>query len=297
MSNVDLAITIFDAVNVTKPAEYIMDGVSWLDDVVAAIEDPESAEPSCCDFRFIDIRNSRSIVSRQYQYIWRANEDVEGAQGVDDLYDNAYDLEQLYDLEADPDQETNLIERFQRYCDLDNGSLAAAIDGFEGMMREYINTTCPLQDGQCAMPSFMRTLCEETVGQSLADCKAVAAQFRNTCDHGDYDTAALDVASMPSETVQCSGTGRCIAAGHWTNGSNTTCEWDRKLCVTCHVDEANTTKIRIQTNNLPDHCIHSQLAKELDFDYEVNFNTKESPRRIRTEFESQEVRVYMFVAS
>lgn len=157
-----------------------------------------------------------------------------------------------------------------------------------GMMREYINATCPL-DGNCKMPSFMQTLCEETVGQSLTDCKTVAAAFRNTCDHGEYDTAATNVSSMRSETVQCSGTGRCIAAGHWTDASNTTCEWERKLCVTCHVDEGNVTKIRIQTNNLPDHCIHSEIAKELDFDYEVNFNMRQSFRRISAEFENQQV--------
>ena len=139
VSNVDLASTIFDVVNITKPDEYIVDGISWLDDVVAAMEDPQNAEPTCCDSRYIDIRNSRSIVSRQYQYIWRANDDVEGAMDVDDLYANTYDLEQLYDLDADPNQEINLIERFQKYCDRDNGSLASIIHQFEGNIhRQFV---------------------------------------------------------------------------------------------------------------------------------------------------------------
>lgn len=39
--------------------------------------------------------------------------------------------------------------------------------------------------------------------QSLDDCKAVAAQFRNTCSHGDYDTPAANVEEMESTTETC----------------------------------------------------------------------------------------------
>ena len=53
------------------------------------------------------------------------------------------------------------------------------------------------------------------------------------------------------------------------------CEWERKLCVTCK--EVNgTVKIRLQTNNLPDHCIENKLADEMILDYEVIFNDKET---------------------
>ena len=110
--------------------------------------------------------------------------------------------------------------------------------------------------------------------QSLADCKLVAAQFRNTCDHGDYDTPAPNVTNMTSNTEYCDdGSFRCFVAA--TMNAEGACEWERKLCVTCK--EVNgTVKIRLQTNNLPDHCIENKLAKEVILDYEVNFNPQET---------------------
>ena len=53
------------------------------------------------------------------------------------------------------------------------------------------------------------------------------------------------------------------------------CEWERKLCVTCR-EVDGVTKIRLQTNNLPDHCIENKLADEMILDYEVNFNQQET---------------------
>ena len=59
------------------------------------------------------------------------------------------------------------------------------------------------------------------------------------------------------------------------NNATGVCEWERKLCVTCR--EVNgTTKIRVQTNNLPNHCIENKLADEIILDYEVNFNNNET---------------------
>ena len=97
----------------------------------------------------------------------------------------------------------------------------------------------------------------------------MAAEFRNTCDHGDYDTPAATVASMASETYNCQGKQRCIENGTDTGPD---CAWERRLCVTCR--RANSvTKIRVQTNNLPDHCMSSISVKPQNFDFEVNFNT------------------------
>ena len=42
-------------------------------------------------------------------------------------------------------------------------------------------------------------------GQSLQDCKAVAATFLNTCAHGDYDTPSSSVPAMQSEAFACAG--------------------------------------------------------------------------------------------
>jgi hypothetical protein len=108
--------------------------------------------------------------------------------------------------------------------------------------------------------------------QSLTDCKAVAAAFQNTCDHGNYDTPAASVALMASVTFECENKPRCIPSGVKTGS---TCAWERKLCVTCRVD-SGVTKIRVQTNNLPNHCIQSVSAKAQNFDYEAIFNPKET---------------------
>ena len=115
--------------------------------------------------------------------------------------------------------------------------------------------------------------------QSLNDCKAVAAQFDNTCTHGDYDTPAESVAVMKSKPFACTKKGPCIPAG--IKSGQSTCTWQRKICVTCRVDTTSSsgeaiTKIRIQTNNLPDHCVQSTSVKAQDFDYEVPFNAKET---------------------
>lgn len=112
----------------------------------------------------------------------------------------------------------------------------------------------------------------QALDQSLASCKLVAAAFRNTCAHGDYDTPAASVSSMASEAFACEGKPRCIPDGVV---SGSTCTWERRLCVTCRVDDG-VTKIRVQTNNLPPHCVTSTSIKAQSFDYEVDFNPKET---------------------
>ena len=77
VSNADVAATIFDLVDVALPDGYTMDGVSWLDDVQNVIAVPATVDTTCCDFRILDVMNSHSIVSGQFQYIYRPNLVVE----------------------------------------------------------------------------------------------------------------------------------------------------------------------------------------------------------------------------
>jgi len=161
VSNVDLAATIFDLVEAEVPENYTMDGSSWLDDVVAEVEGSWSTG-SCCQYRHIDIKNSRSIVTPYYQYIWRANDDVESADNVDALYPSTYDHQQLYDLNADPDQKINLIADYESYRDSDSdGSLSTEITTMQTMMRQYVEETCPAADGVCDEPPL--TFCDEVM--------------------------------------------------------------------------------------------------------------------------------------
>ena len=165
VSNVDLAATIFDLVDATVPDDYVMDGTSWLDEVMSAVDgddDTDSDGDSCCEHRFIDIKNSRSIVTAQYQYLWRANDDVEAVGGVDDFYPSAYDEQQLYDLDSDPNEKVNLIADYESFRDDDSdGSLSSTITSFQSMMKDYVESTCPREDGECDTPSY--SFCTETL--------------------------------------------------------------------------------------------------------------------------------------
>jgi len=49
----------------------------------------------------------------------------------------------------------------------------------------------------------------------------------------------------------CPNKKTCIASGV---ADGTDCTWQRRVCVTCRV-VAGETKIRVQTNNLPNHCM------------------------------------------
>lgn len=132
----------------------------------------------------------------------------------------------------------------------------------------------------------MDSMLIQAYDQSLQDCKAVAAEFRNTCAHGDYDTPSASMETMESETIVCKKNRRCIAAGTKWRGD---CYWKRKLCVTCR-DDNGVTKIRVQSNNLPDHCVSptNNKVKAKNFDYEVVFNQKQTPGVLVNEFSTQE---------
>lgn len=143
-SNVDIGATILDLADVD--AEYELDGVSYVADVVQQLEDPDPARPSeCCEYRFVDIYFSHALFSGRYQYVFRANTMVDTAKGVDLLYPYFYDLEQLYDLDEDPNCKTNLIDDYD---------YAAVVDRFERKMREYLVDICIAEDGECAMPEL-----------------------------------------------------------------------------------------------------------------------------------------------
>lgn len=142
--------------------------------------------------RYIDVKQSRSIVTADYQYIWRANDDVETLGDVADLYENTYDEQQLYDLNADPDQQINLITDYESYREDDsNGSLSSTITTFQSLMRDYVDETCPLAtgDGECVKPSY--TFCTEILSatvraSSLEDAESKFVSNYPNCSFSEY---------------------------------------------------------------------------------------------------------------
>jgi hypothetical protein len=70
---------------------------------------------------------------------------------------------------------------------------------------------------------------DETFTDSYDDCLKFASSFDNTCVD---QTTALDFASIPTGTVGCNLNGS-YCPSHGTNKADGTCEFTRKLCVTC----------------------------------------------------------------
>ena len=69
---------------------------------------------------------------------------------VDELYPNTRDLEQLYDLEADPNQKENIFNNGARMM-----ANSEVISEFETIMREYIDLHCIATNGaQCVKPDL-----------------------------------------------------------------------------------------------------------------------------------------------
>ena len=90
VSNVDTAAAIFDVASIAPPSEYVLDGLPYVQRVLDVLGDEESAltphELDHSDYRFVDIFNSRSLISAQYQYIFRANQVASDKNGVFDQY-------------------------------------------------------------------------------------------------------------------------------------------------------------------------------------------------------------------
>merc|ERR1719242_1437783 len=152
-SNVDLAATIFDLAGITPPDEYRLDGVSYIDDVLMALS-MDSDSPSTfegtgqCQYRFLDVKNSHSVVGGGYQYIFRATETVDSMDGVDTLYPDVFDLEQLYDLSVDSNQRENIFNDDTK-MEIYNAEIAM----FRVMMREYLDAHCiAIDGGECVKP-------------------------------------------------------------------------------------------------------------------------------------------------
>merc|ERR1719242_753211 len=148
-SNVDLAATIFELAGITRPDEYRLDGISYLDDVLMALSmDSEFEGTGQCQYRYLDVKNSHSIVSERYQYIFRATETVDSMDGVDTLYPDAFDLEQFCDLSVDPNQRENIFNDDTK-MEIYNAEIAT----FRVMMREYLDAHCiAIDGGECVKP-------------------------------------------------------------------------------------------------------------------------------------------------
>ena len=109
---------------------------------------------------------------------------------------------------------------------------------------------------------------------TLADCKATAALFDNTC--GSTSTP-IDFDSHNGKTMTCKGTMSCPGTeredAQTTYTSSNPCQYQRKLCVTCS-EVGGEVFIRVQTNGMPNHCFNGLLnaPSEKESDFTVQYN-------------------------
>jgi len=239
VSNVDIAATIFEATGVAPPEGYVLDGTSYLEELIAAVghmDDPDAENPreqdpaslgdhgteephaleigdiasmagyesACCQYRFVKVLNSRSIVSAHHQYIWRLSPEVDTeATGGVLMYPHTYAQEQLYDLGIDPNCKENLVD--------DPDQLALA-NMFRVMMIDYIKDTCIAKannkdNQECVMPTIgtpapTHPMRDEDGGDGATDT-SVKCRDDGQCAQGEV--CRRGVCTAPSRDTDGSG--------------------------------------------------------------------------------------------
>ena len=123
---------------------------------------------------------------------------------------------------------------------------------------------------------------------SLADCLHAAAAFHSTCEGTVAPPLVRDI--PPVQTFSLNAPNSLLTGanriGSFTcpitfNPLDSTlvgdsCSYKRRLCVTCSISNATgRTRIRVQTNGLPDHSywMESTNPREQNIDFEVDFDT------------------------
>merc|ERR1719229_529498 len=243
-SNVDFAATIFDIAGVVKPSSYIIDGKSWYDDAKDII-DGATTDNSCCSERFSDLFNSHSIMTENYQYIWRASSS-RSSQASRYLFGT--DVEQLYDLNSDPNQQNNVIS---------DSSLIDIICEFKIDMVRYIRgTACPIDVcnepdlGSCLTASPTKSPTQQPTVPSVSPTQA--------------PTALTDAPSL-SPTI------------------NTACDWIStpyamnfgKTAESEVLDKIPTVKKKFARSN---SCVEDE---DFDFVFQTNYNKRRRRLTIR----------------
>jgi hypothetical protein len=122
-----------------------------------------------------------------------------------------------------------------------------------------------------------------TIGSTLAECKAIASKFKNTCSEAPDSSASWS--DFDSETISCT---QSTCPDSTTAGSPTqSCSWSRKLCVSCY-ESGSDVYIQVQTNGLPDHCYSTpNTVYSWTFDFTVKYNVDISSESASSTFSSQ----------
>jgi len=116
----------------------------------------EDQPENCCQWRRIDTLNSRSIISAQYQYIWRATNKLFVDNATESEYAHAIEYEQLYNLSVDPNYEFNLMN--ERDAEDTESALGQLVEEMRNLTRDYVEDVCIALSGECVLPGTNDTL-------------------------------------------------------------------------------------------------------------------------------------------
>ena len=154
VSNIDLAAVVAEIVGIddveqTLPG-YIVDGISWLDDVLTFVANPNANEitNNCCKYRFADMYHSHAVFTKDYKYLYRAHEQIAGNEELIPAYPHIHDVQHLYNFNTDPFEQNNII--------FTNDSLKNLTFDFQLLIIQHINeTSCHLDDlYDCVLPNI-----------------------------------------------------------------------------------------------------------------------------------------------
>jgi len=222
VSNVDIAATIFSLTGVSPPDDYVLDGISYLEEVADAVEhaklhdsgdstesgsarslaqvggldpvDMSNTFPdynhmsTCCQYRIVEVLNTRSILSPHHQYIFRLEGSVDTeATGGELLYPYTFDQEQFYDLGTDPNCKDNLVRNHEH---------TETVDMFRRMMKAYISDTCiATHEHGCVKPELsnaVETTAEPTENPTESPVAPVRGGREGNSARGDANDADSD---------------------------------------------------------------------------------------------------------
>lgn len=125
------------------------------------------------------------------------------------------------------------------------------------------------------MQHFLETFTGSTtvgIGRTLDDCRAIAAMYDNTCD----GESPVDMETHTGMQMSCTGQMMCPDGdGSVLYTEENPCTFTRKLCATCATGTSGEVEIRIQTNEMPNHCfqaINQNPTTTSIADFSVLFN-------------------------
>ena len=196
VSNLDLAPTILTAVGAAIPATLGADGFSWwkkaADKIAGGASTADPIDTRTCIVSEIEV--SRSAVCGSLKFI----SNWDGADGAVNNYPSSTAAEQLYDLEADPTEQTNLVT---------DGRYESAVTAFRSYIACHdVDTTRETTTDTCDKSSISVPTTPSSSPPEQTSPPTPAPTSNRICEVGDGDCdACKNTAHTPEMCTTCRG--------------------------------------------------------------------------------------------